>query len=81
MFNPVPAELIDNLSADNASVSPSDLIRAYLSSSNGKKVSLGPAVNCEESCPFVISTLTTFLIVKLALVKSTDSISVLGSLV
>ena len=81
MFSAVPPLAIVSLSADNASVVPSDLIRAYLSSSNGKNVSFGPADILEESCPLAISTLRTFLIVKLALVKSTDSISVLGNLV
>ena len=52
-----------NLSALSCSVFPSDLIRTYLSSSNGRKTSPVPASTATDSCPLAISTLKVFLIV------------------
>ena len=78
MLSPVPAVLIEILSEDNGSVVPSDLIKAYLSSSNGKKDSLADAVTSEESWLLTISTVRTFLIVKFALLRSTVAISDFG---
>ena len=76
-------ELKVTLSVVNSSVLPSDLIKVYLSTSNGKNVSLVPAVGLEEVviCLSVISTLKVFLIVIEALVKSTSDTLGLGSTV
>ena len=55
--NSVAVELKVTLSTVNSSVLPSDLIKVYLSTSNGKNVSLVPAVGLEEVviCLSVIS--------------------------
>ena len=46
--NSVAVELKVTLSDVNSSVLPSDLIKVYLSTSNGKNVSLVPAVGRDE---------------------------------
>mgnify|MGYP003319098302 CR=1 FL=1 len=58
-----PSDDSSNLSELSCSVFPSDLIRTYLSSSKGRKVSLVPASAATESCSDAISTLIVFLIV------------------
>ena len=62
-----------NLSALSASVVPSVLIRTYLSSSKGKKVSKAEP---EETAPVELEAMSTsncFLIVKVESVKSTEA--------
>ena len=71
----------ENLSAVNSSVVPSDLISAYLSSSNGKKVSFAPAVTTAESLLVAILTVNVFLITILEEVKSTSEINCFGIVV
>ena len=60
---------------------PSDLIKVYLSSSKGKKVSFSPAVTGVDNWLSEIVTLNVFLIVNAALVKSTEDIFGLGKTV
>ena len=68
-----------SLSALKISYVPSDLTKVYLSSSNGKNVSLVPADTVDESSPFTISTLSCFLIVIDDVDKSTDSTTGFGN--
>ena len=70
-----------NLSEVKTSVDPSDLINEYLSSSKGKKNSLGPALTGTDNSFDAILTTKDFLIVKFALVKSTLEILFFGSFV
>ena len=63
-----------NLFAVRTSVEPSDLIREYLSSSNGKNVSLVPAVTTADNSLSVIFTVSYFLKVMKESFKETDSI-------
>ena len=77
----VPLPLVNvNLSSVKTSVVPSALIKLYLSSSNGKNVSLSPAeiapVNASDDA--LIATLNTFLIARVASLKSTLDITLLG---
>ena len=60
---------------------PSALIKLYLSSSNGKNVSLSPAdiAPVKASDEALIATLNIFLIERLASVKSTSDIKDFGS--
>ena len=78
----VPAAfvLIENLSDVKSSVTPSALTKEYLSSSNGKNVSLLPAVitSVRESVEWLIATSKDLLIVIVAWVKSTSAINFLG---
>ena len=73
-----------NISSLKATVVPSDLIKTYLSSSNGKKDSFVPAANAAESWPNPVSglsatsTLNSFLIVNDELVRSTSEINAFG---
>ena len=70
-----------NLSSVKTSVVPSALIKLYLSSSNGKNVSLSPAeiapVNASDDA--LIATLNTFLMARVASLKSTSDITLLGN--
>ena len=60
---------------------PSALIKLYLSSSNGKNVVLSPAVTApvRASVEALIATLNTFLIARVASLKSTSDIKDLGN--
>ena len=69
------------MSEVRTSVLPSDLIKVYLSSSKGKKVSFSPAVTGVDNWLSAIVTLKVFLMVKDALVKSTEDIFGLGKTV
>ena len=70
-----------NLSDVKVSVVPSALIKLYLSSSNGKNVVLSPAVTAPVSCcvDALIATLNTFLIARVASLKSTSDIRDFGN--
>ena len=70
-----------NLSEVNTSVVPSDLINEYLSSSKGKNVSLVPALTRVDNWFKEILTVNNFLIVREALVKSTEEILFFGNFV
>ena len=59
----VPPPVMFILSEVNTSVVPSDLIKEYLSSSNGSNVSFVPDSTCAVSWLFEISTSKVFLIV------------------
>ena len=76
-----PPEPNVNLSALNASVTPSVLIRTYLSSSKGKKVSRAEPEETEPVELAVILTSNCFLIVKLESVRSTEAIFCFGRIV
>ena len=80
---PEALDLISNLSDVRSSVVPSALIKEYLSSSNGKNVSLAPAVTTEvrEFVAWAIVTSKDFLIVIVAEVKSKSAINFLGAVV
>ena len=68
-----------NLSEVNASVLPSDLITAYLSSSKGKNVSFLPASKVPVNSPLeIFKPVKVFLILIDASVKSTLEISSFG---
>ena len=77
---PLPAVKV-NLSSVRVSIVPSALIKLYLSSSNGKNVSLSPDWTAHESssADSLIVTLKVFLIVKLALSKLTSDIMLFGN--
>ena len=72
--------LIENLSDVKTSVTPSSLTKEYLSSSKGKKVSLGPdtTTDVKESVEWFIVTSNDFLIVITEFVKSISLINFLG---
>ena len=63
MFNCFAPSIYANLSDVKTSVVPSDLINEYLSSSNGKKVSLVPAITFVDSWLLVIDIVSDFLTV------------------
>ena len=70
----VPLPFVNvNLSDVKVSVVPSALIKLYLSSSNGKNVVLSPAVTAAVSASVdaLIATSNTFLIARVASLKST----------
>ena len=69
----------ENLSSVKTSVAPSDLIRVYLSSSNGKNTSLAPAV-IEAVELFEILVVYCLLIVISESTRLTDSIFCLGNM-
>ena len=73
-----------NMSSVKATVVPSDLMKTYLSSSNGKNDSFTPEVTAAESWPNPVlglietSTSNAFLIVYKEFVRSTSEMKVLG---
>ena len=69
----------ENLSSVKTSVAPSDLIRVYLSSSNGKNTSLAPAF-IEAVELFEILVVYCLLIVISESTRLTDSIFCLGNM-
>ena len=77
-FKDLPPSVNTSLSEVRTSVVPSDLIRAYLSSSNGRKVSLSPAVTDDDSVLLEILTVNSFLIEILADVRSRVAILFFG---
>ena len=80
---PAALDLISNLSDVRSSVVPSALTNEYLSSSNGKNVSLAPAVTTavREFVAWAIVTSKDLLIVIVAEVKSKSAINFLGAVV
>ena len=78
----VPLPFVNvNLSDVKDSVVPSALIKLYLSSSNGKNVVLSPAVTAAVSASVdaLIATSNTFLIARVASLKSTSDMRDFGS--
>ena len=76
-----PPLLNTNLSAVSSSVVPSDLKTAYLSASNGKKVSFSPASKVVAILLFAMVLVNTFLMEIEASVKSTLDIFSFGNTV